>query len=200
MAGQANNKITIENSTFIGGNGEIYGEMDGYVATVNKDTNTVICDAVDAYKALYGDDLDKTEKENINGWSDMQITAYEDNHPLMVLNKDNIADLASATNEIVVLTENIDLSEASVTHFGSEKHFTGVFDGQNHWIVGIDANTKESGGLFKTLAGSVKNVALDGNCTNSKGGNGGLITDNIHVCRERVSKTDFSACCRRGRL
>lgn len=179
VAGYADNTINIIGSTFIGGNGKVYGEFDGNVATVNKDNNTVICDAVKAYKALYGDDFDTAEKENANGWSDMQIKAYEVNHPLMVLNASNITDLSTATNEIVVLTENIDLNCASVTFFGGENYFTGVFDGQNHWIVNIDANVKESGGLFKRLAGSVKNVAVDGKCTNSKGGNGGLVADNI---------------------
>lgn len=179
VAGYAKNIIDITNSTFIGGNGKIFGEYNDSLATVNKDNKTAICDAVKAYKVLYGDDFDQKEKENANGWSDMQITAYEDNHPLMVLNANNIADLASATSEIVVLTENIDLSEASVTYFGGDNYFTGVFDGQNHLIVGIDANAKGAGGLFRKLAGSVKNVALDGTCASNSGGNGGLVAECI---------------------
>lgn len=179
VAGYAKNSIDITNSTFIGGNGKIFGEYSDSLATVNKDNNTVICDAVKAYKALYGDDFDQKEKENANGWSNMQIASYEENHPLMVLNANNIADLASATSEIAVLTEDLNLKGASVTYFGGDNYFTGVFDGQNHLIVGIDANAKGAGGLFRKLAGSVKNVALDGTCTNHIGGNGGLVAECI---------------------
>ena len=180
VAGVANNTINVENSTFIGGNGEIYGEMDGYVATVNKDANTAICDAVGAYKALYGDDFDQTEKENANGWSDMQIKAYEENHPLMVLNASNITDLETAEHEIAVLTEDIDFSNAEKKFLGENNYFKGVFDGQNHTMTGIDITVKKSGALFDAFAGSVKNVALDGICGNSSSGGGGLIADNIN--------------------
>ena len=178
VAGYANATINLIGCSFIGGNGKIYGELDGNVITVVRDTNTVVCDAVEAYTALYGNDFDKTKKENVNGWSDMQIKAYEVNHPLMILNESNIADLATATNQIVVLTEDIDLKGSEITYFGGENYFKGVFDGQNHSIVNIDVSGKASGGLFKRLAGSVKNVALDGQIS-SGGGNGGLVTDYI---------------------
>ena len=178
VAGCANATINLIGCTFIGGNGKIYGEFGGNVATVVRDENTVVCDAVKAYTALYGNDFDKAKKENDNDWSDMLIKAYESNHPLMILNASNIADLTMAANHIVVLTEDINLKGAELTYFGGENYFKGVFDGQNHSIVNIDVSGKASGGLFKRLAGSVKNVALDGQIS-SGGGNGGLVTDYI---------------------
>ena len=180
VVGYADNAtINVTGCTFIGGNGNIYGELNGNSATVAKDNKTSVCDATKAYKALYGNDFDASVKENSNGWSDMQIAAYEENHPLMVLTASNMADLINATSEIVVLTENLDLKNAPVTFFGVESYFKGVFDGQNHSIVNIDITTKKSGGLFDGLAGSVKNVYLEGICGNSASGGGGLVADHM---------------------
>ena len=180
VAGYANNAtINVTGSTFIGGNGKIYGEFDGNTATVSKDDKTTIYDAVKAYKALYGDDFDAAKKENANGWSDMQIAAYEANHPLLILSASNITALETAEYEIAVLTEDIDFSNAEKKFLGETNYFKGVFDGQNHSIVGIDITTKKSGALFNSLAGSVKNVYLDGICGNSISGGGGLVADNV---------------------
>ena len=190
-------KLTIKNSTFIGGNGKVVGTHIGDYS--NKPTYTesgddyVICDAVDAYKALYGSAIcdgnnmitraipNNATPTNSNGWTDMQITAYEMNHPLKVwgasdVTKANFTALTAITSEIIVLTEDVNF--ATATWLGNTKNIlTGILDGQGHKITNLTNGTSAyTGALFKVIEGSVKNIALEGTLTKYSGS---LLADTV---------------------
>ena len=96
----------------------------------------------------------------------------------------NVADLLKLNgNETVYLAENIDLSDYS--EWISNVEFTGTFDGGNHTIDCLTIPTNGTAGFypgfFKTIQGTVKNVAftnvwLKGNCAVLGGGLSGKLT------------------------
>ena len=163
VAGFTNVNVTVESSTFIGGNGLVCGIRAGYETKLNQDESTVICDAVKAYEYLYSNAIYDTttavgslSQSNTLEWSDMQILAYKSNHPLVKLTNDNAAtELKEGTNkDIIVLTDDIDLGST----WNSTQKFEGVLDGNGH---AIKYAVTSRGGLVKWLHGSIKNVAID---------------------------------------
>ena len=163
VAGFTNVNVTVENSTFIGGNGLVCGIRSGYATKLNQDANTVICDAAKAYEYLYSNAIYDTttavgslSQSNTLQWSDMQIAAYKSNHALVKLSNTNAAtELKEGTNkDIIVVTEDINLGNTWL----STQTFEGVLDGNGHKFT--YAVTSRSG-LVKWLHGSIKNVAID---------------------------------------
>jgi len=177
VLGQGTATVNITDSTFIGGNGRVYGN---YTAVVNKDENTKITDAVTAHK---------TCKE---GWTAQNRAAYESNHPYVEITAENFeTQMPKLIHQIAVLTEDITVSDTWNTNTNKAKFFQGVFDGQGYTIDGVNPKSS-SGGLFNGVAGSVKNLSVVGelssvtaliaNYAGNAGGNtGGAYFENLYI-------------------
>lgn len=157
--------ITVENSTFIGGNGAIQGGA-APAATVNAPEGTVT-DAVAAHKAI-----------NAKAEADVTFaeTAYRADHKYVELTAANFTAeyLAMEGDEIFALTEDLKMTSGKFTTTADEarfdrnskKNFSGVFDGQGHLLNSIAIKSNSStdyasrGLLFKALSGSVKNLRI----------------------------------------
>lgn len=147
-----NGNVTIQNSTFIGGNGAVQGGADPQ-ATVTQE-NTVITDAVAAHKAINAKEAkDVTFAE----------TAYRADHPYVELD-DKLTGYDTLTgDEIVVLTKDVGNYSAvkSLIKDTVKPNFTGVFDGQGYKFNAVGAASNYGKGyLFNQLSGSVKNLFI----------------------------------------
>ena len=153
------NALTMENCYFVGGSGRI----NGYYDTTTKPSLTtgtinseyfVFADA-DAFALAFNDgDNDFEMSEFIKVACENLISPEKTE-----INQENISDLLNLVgNEYVVLTSDLDFS--SISSWNTQVAFSGTLDGQGHVIKNFKTNTNL--GLFKSISGTVKNVAFTG--------------------------------------
>lgn len=211
-------KLTITNSTFIGGNGEIVGKRSDKTTAptyTNGGKSYKVMDAVKAYKDLYGKAIcvnDRIMKDipfdvdptNANAWTDLTIKAYQANHPLKVFGPSHFTEenFLQLKSDIVVLKSNVGAGGTGlgISNDKGSVDFTGVFDGQCFEISGITTPGTQDGGLFKRLIGSVKNVSIKGKPNKTSGLVADLIGGNTYFENVYLEVDEHSLSSKGGAL
>ncbi len=170
----------------------IYG-ADGKTKAVNGKDFIIKDDAIEMAVAIKGNKITVTDliKNTFN-----KLNA---NLSYVEINKDTILNLATYTNEYLILTDNIDMNGVAwaghPTNNADCKTFTGTFNGNGYTISNFTTTSaSQKGGLFYKIEGTIKNLAITNatvlgsiNGVLGRGLQNGGTVENVYIHAKSVS-------------
>lgn len=105
--------------------------------------------------------------------------------PYLIQSAADLPNLADDPDAVYRLTDDLDLTDLTMSQLGGRVPFTGVLDGAGHTISNYTAPPNEGVGLFADNAGTIQNLAVHGDVS-TETRNAGLLADVNHGTIEEV--------------